>query len=58
MPTLDPAIAARLKRDAQGLVPAVVFGGCMTLVVAGITYLTAPKLKTLKLEVPEGPRDA
>ena len=24
MPTLDPTVAARLKRDAQGLVPAVV----------------------------------
>jgi MFS family permease len=37
----------------MGLVPAVVFGGCMTLVVAGVTYLRAPKLKTLKLEAPE-----
>ena len=37
----------------MGTVPAVVFGGCMTLVVAGVTYFTAPKLKTLQLEAPE-----
>ena len=37
----------------MGTVPAVVFGGCMTLVVAGVTYFTAPKLKALKLEAPE-----
>ena len=37
----------------MGTVPAVVFGGCMTLVIAGVTYFTAPKLKSLKLEAPE-----
>ena len=37
----------------MGLVPAVVFGGCMTLVVAGITYFRAPGLKKLKLEAPK-----
>ena len=37
----------------MGTVPAVVFGGCMTLMVAGITYFTAPKLKQLNLDAPE-----
>ena len=37
----------------MGTVPAVVFGGCMTLIVVGVTYFRAPKLKTLKLEAPE-----
>jgi len=33
----------------MGTIPAVVFGGCMTLVVVGVTYFTAPMLRTLKL---------
>ena len=33
----------------MGTVPAVVFGGCMTLVVVGVTYFAAPMLRTLKL---------
>lgn len=33
----------------MGTVPSVVFGGCMTLVVVGITYLAAPTLKILNL---------
>ncbi len=37
----------------MGAMPAVVFGGCMTLVVAGVTFFAAPRLKTLKLEAPE-----
>jgi MFS family permease len=37
----------------MGTVPAVVFGGCMTMLVVGVTYLTAPKLKALKLEIPD-----
>lgn len=37
----------------MGAVPAVVFGGCMTLVVTAVTYFAAPRLKTLKLEAPE-----
>jgi hypothetical protein len=36
----------------MGTVPAVVFGGCMTLLVVGVTYFTAPKLRALKLEIP------
>jgi len=33
----------------MGTVPAVVFGGCMTLVVVGVTYFAAPMLRTLKI---------
>ncbi len=33
----------------MGLVPSVVFGGCMTLLVVGFTYLKADKLKKLNL---------
>jgi hypothetical protein len=36
----------------MGTVPAVVFGGCMTLLIAGFTYFSAPRIKTLKLEAP------
>lgn len=34
----------------MGTVPAVVFGGCMTLVVVGVAWITAPMLRTLNLE--------
>lgn len=37
----------------MGTVPAVVFGGCMTLLIAGVTYFTAPQLKTMKLQAPK-----
>lgn len=37
----------------MGTVPAVVFGGCMTLAVACVTWFTAPHMRTLKLEAPE-----
>jgi MFS family permease len=37
----------------MGTVPAVVFGGCMTLIVAAVTWAAAPSMRTLKLEVPE-----
>lgn len=36
----------------MGAVPAVVFGGCMTLVVVGLTYFAAPMLRVLKLTPP------
>jgi len=39
----------------MGTVPAVVFGGCMTILVAGITYIRTPQLRKLKLEAPENP---
>ena len=34
----------------MGTVPAVVFGGIMTLVVVGVTYFKAPLLRTMKLD--------
>lgn len=34
----------------MGLVPAVVFGGCMTILVAGVTYFRAPALKKMRLD--------
>lgn len=36
----------------MGATPAVVFGGCMTLVVVGVTWFAAPLLRTLKLVPP------
>ncbi|MDR3679263.1 MAG: MFS transporter [Flavipsychrobacter sp.] len=33
----------------MGMVPSVVFGGCMTLVVVGVTFLAAPMLRVLNL---------
>jgi len=36
----------------MGTVPAVVFGGCMTVVVVGFTWFAAPMLRRLKLNVP------
>ncbi|HJW45814.1 MAG TPA: MFS transporter [Lysobacter sp.] len=41
----ESGLAARLL----GLVPSVVFGGCMTLLVVGTTALLAPKLRRLDL---------
>jgi hypothetical protein len=35
----------------MGTVPAVVFGGIMTMVVVGVTWVSAPMLKSLKLHV-------
>lgn len=37
----------------MGTVPAVIFGGCMTLAVVGVTYFAAPLLRTIKLVPPE-----
>ncbi len=37
----------------MGTVPAIIFGGCMTLIVAGVTWFSAPKMRRLKLEPPE-----
>ena len=33
----------------MGTVPAVIFGGCMTIVVVGVTYFAAPMLRALNL---------
>jgi predicted MFS family arabinose efflux permease len=41
----ESGLAARLL----GLVNSVVFGGCMTLLVTGITWKYAPKLRQLDL---------
>lgn len=41
----ESGVAARLL----GLVPSVIFGGCMTLAVVGITARLAPKLRRLDL---------
>lgn len=46
------AMESGITAKWMGAVPAVVFGGCMTIVVAGITYLSAPLLRTLKLSPP------
>jgi MFS family permease len=37
----------------MGTVPAVVFGGCMTLLVVGVTYFAAPLLRRVRLDAPE-----
>jgi len=42
----ESGIAARL----MGLVPSVVFGGCMTLLVVVATAGLAPKLRRLELQ--------
>ncbi|MFC5578368.1 MFS transporter [Lysobacter niabensis] len=41
----ESGVAARLL----GLVPSVIFGGCMTLLVVGVTAKLAPKLRRLDL---------
>lgn len=41
----ESGVAARL----MGLVPSVIFGGCMTLAVVGVTAKLAPKLRRLDL---------
>lgn len=44
--SFESGVTARL----MGLVPAVVFGGSMTVLVVGITALTAPRLRALHLK--------
>ena len=43
------AMESGLTAKWMGTVPAVVFGGCMTLVVVGITYFAAPMLRVLNM---------
>lgn len=43
------AFESGLTARLMGLVPSVVFGGCMTLAVVGITAVKAPKLRDLHL---------
>lgn len=44
------ALESGVTAKWMGTVPAVVFGGVMTIVVVAATYFSAPVLKTLKLE--------
>ena len=37
----------------MGTIPAVIFGGCMTIGVVLVTYFAAPLLRTIKLEAPK-----
>lgn len=41
------ALESGLAANLLGLAPAIVFGGCMTLVVALICWLSAPQLRRL-----------
>jgi hypothetical protein len=43
------ALESGVTAKWMGTIPAVVFGGCMTLIVAGVTCFKAPALKTLDL---------
>jgi len=43
------ALESGVTAKWMGTIPAVVFGGVMTLVVAGVTYWSAPSLKKLDL---------
>jgi len=43
--SMESGITARW----MGTVPAVVFGGCMTIIVVGVTYFAAPILRTLNI---------
>jgi MFS family permease len=47
------AMESGLTAKLMGTVPAVVFGGCMTLLVVGVTYVAAPMLRVLKLQPTE-----
>jgi hypothetical protein len=44
------AMESGITAKWMGTVPAVVFGGCMTLIVVGITWFAAPGLRGLKLD--------
>ncbi len=44
------ALESGVTAKWMGTVPAVIFGGCMTLVVVGVTYFAAPMLRKMKLE--------
>lgn len=43
------ALESGFTAKLMGTVPAVIFGGCMTMVVVGVTYVAAPMLRALKL---------
>lgn len=43
-------VESGLTAKWMGIVPAVVFGGCMTLVVAAVTWVAAPRLRTFDFD--------
>ncbi len=43
------AVESGLAAKLMGLVPSVIFGGCMTLAVVGFTAIKAPKLRRLHI---------
>ena len=43
------AFESGLAAKLFGTIPSVIFGGCMTLVVVGATFLFAPKMRKLKM---------
>lgn len=43
------AFESGLTAKLMGLIPSVIFGGCMTIAVVGITAIKAPKLRDLHL---------
>ena len=43
------AVESGLTAKLMGLIPSVVFGGCMTLAVVGFTAIKAPKLRRLHI---------
>jgi MFS family permease len=47
------AMESGLTAKWMGTVPAVVFGGCMTLIVVAATWFAAPRLRTLALKKDE-----
>jgi MFS family permease len=47
------AMESGITAKWMGTVPAVVFGGCMTMVVVGVTYIAAPMLRKLRLDKKE-----
>jgi len=50
------ALESGVTAKWMGTIPAVVFGGCMTLIVVGVTYFKAPLLHTLSLHPKEDER--
>lgn len=44
------AMESGLTARWMGTVPAVVFGGCMTLLVVGVTWVAAPALRVMNLQ--------
>lgn len=49
------AMESGITAKWMGTVPAVVFGGCMTLVVVGVTWFAAPMLRTLNIHREQKP---